>query len=57
VLPAHELHAILQKRMEWHDANITIFVQMWKNCVDPAGAGASAAPHLSLGSLDTTLPN
>ena len=57
VVPAHELHAILQKRMEWHDANIAIFVQMWKDCVDPAGAGASAAPRLNLGGLDNTLPD
>ena len=40
-----------------HDANIAIFVQMWKDCVDPAGAGASAAPRLSLGGLDNTLPD
>ena len=57
VLPTHKLHAILQKRMEWHDANIAIFVQMWKDCVDPAGAGALAAPRLSLGGLDNTLPD
>jgi len=58
VLPAHELHVILQKLMKWHDANdIGIFVQMWKDCVDPAGAGALAAPRLSLGGLDNTLPD
>ena len=32
LLPAHDLHAILPKRMEWHDANIAIFVQMWIHC-------------------------
>jgi hypothetical protein len=40
--------------MEWHDANIAIFVQMWKTCVDPAGAGASATP---LGGLDNMMPD
>ena len=57
VLPAHELHTILQKRIQWHNANISTFVKMWQDCVDPAGMGQgglmAARPA---GCLDTTLP-
>ena len=29
VLPAHDHHTILQKRIQWHKANISTFVKMW----------------------------
>ena len=29
--------------MDWHDANISKFVEAWKDYVDPAGAAGPAA--------------
>ena len=37
VLPAHELHTILQKRIQWHNANISTFVKMWLDGGSPSG--------------------
>ena len=57
VLPAHELHTILQKRIQWHNANISTFVKMWQDCVDPAGMGQGGLTVARpAGCLDTTLP-
>jgi hypothetical protein len=30
---------VLPKRIQWHNANISTFVKMWQDCVDPAGMG------------------
>ena len=46
--------------MEWHDANISKFVETWKHYVDPtgstAGRGAAARAGPNVCGLDTTLP-
>ena len=54
VLPAHELESLLQRRKEWHDANISKFVEAWKDYVDPAGV--EAAKPLGACGLDNVLP-
>ena len=36
VLPAAELQPLLEKRVEWHNANISKFVETGQNYVDPS---------------------
>ena len=54
VLPASELETLLHRLMDWHDANISKFVEAWKDYVDPAGA-AGVQPQGPAG-LDYKLP-
>ena len=57
VSPASELETLLHRLMDWHDANISKFVEAWKDYVDPAeaaGAAAGAQPQGPAG-LDYTL--
>ena len=57
VWPASELQSFLEKRVEWHDANISKFVEKWQAYVEPAGGGraeASKAPRQT--GPDNTLP-
>ena len=57
VLPASELETLLHRRMDWHDANISKFVEAWKDYVDPAGmAGVAGAQPQGPTGLDYTLP-
>ena len=51
-------YILLHWRMDWHDANISKFVEAWKDYVDPAGAAGPAAGAQPQGSagLDYTLP-
>ena len=44
--------------MDWHEANISKFVEAWKDYADPAGAAGAAAGAQPQGpaGLDYTLP-
>ena len=54
-MPAHELEPLLQRRAEWHNANISKFVEAWKDYVDPGGVGEAKPP--SACGLDNVLPD
>jgi len=51
---------MLEKRVKWHDANITAFVKTWQDYVAPTGVGAAAGPgagQASTSGVDNNLPD
>ena len=55
ILPAAELQDILEEHVEWHDKNISNFVEKWKAYVEPNRPGAAA--KVARPSLDNKLPD
>ena len=57
ILPAADLQTMLEKRVQWHDANMPKFIETWKEYVDPAGGGVPAAAAAAVPSgVDNTMP-
>ena len=59
VVPSSELQSLLAKRVQWHNANISNFIETWKEYVDPiqgGGPAAAAGGATQSSMLDTSLP-